>query len=234
MKSPAKSSNEELSLQIGDLRFLVVEDHGFQRWVARRALEDLGAKVVLEAGDGRAALEILQNSTKPVDIIVSDLDMPEMDGMELIRHIGEVGRPVSLIIASALDSALIGSVETMTAAYGINLLGSISKPVTGKALEEAISRHFNSAANLQKSNTPSPAISVDEILEGLGRLLAVGTVLVDHLSHHAQILAERVFLSVHDNPLVARQRDRRKNEDDRVHDRKFDAYGSPDANWKRT
>ena len=167
MKSPAKSPNEELSLQIGDLRFLVVEDHGFQRWAARRALEDLGAKVVLEAADGRAALEILQNSAKPVDIIVSDLDMPEMDGMELIRHIGEVGRPVSLIIASALDSALIGSVETMTAAYGINLLGSISKPVTGHALEEAISRHFNSAANLQKTNTPSPAITVDEILEGL-------------------------------------------------------------------
>lgn len=153
--------------QIANLRFLVVEDHGFQRWAVRRMLEDLGARVVLEADDGRAALEILQNSPEPVDIVISDLDMPEMDGMELIRHVGEVGRPVSIILASALDRALIGSVENMTSAYGINLLGAIKKPITAQALEAAIGRYVIAPTRLKSVGSVGPACTLDEVIEGL-------------------------------------------------------------------
>ncbi|MEO8103914.1 MAG: EAL domain-containing response regulator [Betaproteobacteria bacterium] len=167
MKHPTPSPTKDFTPPIADLRFLVVEDHGFQRWAVRKALEDLGARVVLEAADGRAALEILQNSPEPVDIIVSDLDMPGMDGMELIRHIGEVGRPVSIILASALDRALIGSVETMTSAYGINLLGAIKKPITAEALQAAISRHVIAPAAVKPISTAGPAFTLEEVLEGL-------------------------------------------------------------------
>ena len=75
--------------EIKALRFLVVEDQGFQRWVAASVLAGLGAKDVICAADGREALEFLSRADPPVDIVVSDLDMPQMDGMELIRHMGE-------------------------------------------------------------------------------------------------------------------------------------------------
>ncbi len=167
MRTENETREMEMTPPIADLRFLVVEDHGFQRWAVRRMLEDLGARVVLEAADGRAALEILQNSPEPVDIIVSDLDMPEMDGMELIRHIGEVGRPVSIILTSALDRALIGSVETMTSAYGINLLGAIKKPITAQAMEAAISRYVAAPADTTRAKSIGPTFSLDEVIEGL-------------------------------------------------------------------
>lgn len=167
MTDPKVAPSGEAAGQAADLRFLIVEDHGFQRWAVHQMLEELGARVVLEAADGRAALEILQNSVEPIDIIVSDLDMPGMDGMELIRHVGEIGRPVSIILASALDRSLIGSVETMTTAYGINLLGAIEKPITAQALAAAIRRHQIPRANVERVNAAGPTFMLEEIAEGL-------------------------------------------------------------------
>src|SRR5271170_1082930 len=120
----------EEPMVVADLRFLVAEDHDFQRRMIVRMLTGLGAAQVFEAADGYRALQVIRDPARPIDIIVSDLDMPGMDGMELIRHIGDARVQVSMILSSALDRALLGSVETMTKEYGITLLGAIEKPVT--------------------------------------------------------------------------------------------------------
>ena len=155
--------------QIALLHFLVVEDHGFQRWATRQLLENLGARVVFEAADGGEALRILQHSEERIDIIISDLDMPGMDGLEFMRHVGETGATVSVILASALDRALIGSVETMTAAYGINLLGAIKKPITADALEAAIRQHAIPHVNDVRTRAVEPTFTIEEIVEGLDK-----------------------------------------------------------------
>jgi EAL domain-containing protein (putative c-di-GMP-specific phosphodiesterase class I) len=64
-----------------------------------------------------------------------------MDGMELIRHMGETGRPISLIVMSALERSLVASVEQMARVYGVNLLGAIEKPATAKKLAALIALH---------------------------------------------------------------------------------------------
>ena len=158
---------EVAATPIADLRFLLVEDHDFQRWAIRKILEGLGARFISEAADGRAALEIFRNTDEPINIIISDLDMPGMDGMEFIRHLGAAGTPVSIILASSLDRALIGSVETMTTAYGINLLGAIKKPITATALEAAIRLHTPSLPSVQRDKALGPTFTLDEIVEGL-------------------------------------------------------------------
>jgi EAL domain-containing protein (putative c-di-GMP-specific phosphodiesterase class I) len=155
----------ETPREIGDLRFLVVEDHGFQRWVLGNILEGMGAKYVFSAGDGAAALQVLSQLDTPVDIIVSDLDMPGMDGMEFIRHIGGLGYPVSLILVSSLERSLIASVEAMARAYGVNLLGAIEKPPTATKLGNLVNLH-QAPAGIK----PAPivhAFSATEIAEGL-------------------------------------------------------------------
>lgn len=126
---------------IADLGFLVVEDQGFQRWTLATILRRLGALRVFAAEDGRSALDVMEGLTQPIDIIVTDLDMPGMDGMEFIRHIGETYDRVSLIVSSGLDRPLVDSVETMASAYGLNLLGTIEKPVSANKLESLILRH---------------------------------------------------------------------------------------------
>src|SRR3954466_13523031 len=101
------------------LHILVAEDHDFQRKTVVRMLGALGAINVSEAGDGKAALDIFTKAQPPINIIISDLEMPGMDGMEFMRHLGGADRPVSVILSSALDEELISPVALMPRAYGI-------------------------------------------------------------------------------------------------------------------
>ena len=131
-------SQDDTAAKVADIRFLVVEDQDFQRALIVRMLTAIGARDVVEAVDGHAALELWKQRERPIDIIITDLDMPRMDGMEFIRHLGEEGYPVSVILASVHDRALLASVGTMTEAYGITLLGTIAKPVTVQKLQALI------------------------------------------------------------------------------------------------
>lgn len=154
-------------MQIADLHFLVAEDHSFQRRSLVRILNNLGARNVVEAVDGRAALEVFQNRILPIDICIVDLNMPGMDGMELIRHLAEANSRVSMILASALDRTLIASVETMVKAYGITLLGAIEKPATIEKLQNLINL-YQAPAALSKSSQPAlPRFALEEIAHGL-------------------------------------------------------------------
>jgi len=152
---------------IANLRFLVAEDHEFQRSVLVRMLESLGAKAVHEAADGHGALKILQDPTRPVDIVISDLEMPGMDGMEFVRHLGETGVRVSIILASALERKLLASIATMSEAYGINLLGVVEKPITPAKLEALITLHKPAQVQWGRSKTAGPTFTLEEIAAGL-------------------------------------------------------------------
>src|SRR5207302_6633610 len=129
-------------MRIADLRFVVVEDQGFQRWLAANLLRELGAEFVLPAEDGHGALDLLTAPEPPIDIVVCDLNMPGMDGMELIRHMGQMRHAASLIVVSGVDKAILGMVELMSREYGVRLLGAVEKPLTVKKLKPLIERHW--------------------------------------------------------------------------------------------
>ncbi len=150
---------------ISNLSFLVVEDHDFQRRMLVKTLERLGATVVHEAADGQSALDIVHDPQRSVDIIITDLDMPGMDGMEFLRHLGAAGLRVSLILVSALERKLLASIATMSEAYGINLLGCIEKPLTPANLLPLIQLHRPEQAQI--SRAPDDAFTLEEILAGL-------------------------------------------------------------------
>jgi EAL domain-containing protein (putative c-di-GMP-specific phosphodiesterase class I)/CheY-like chemotaxis protein len=153
--------------QLSDLRFLVVEDQGFQRWAMGQMLETLGAAKIFSASDGQAALEIVKSLEPPIDVIVTDLNMPGMDGMEFIRHLGELEARIGLIVASEQDRSLISSVITMARNYGVDVLDAIEKPVTTKKLATALER-FSRRPTVAERATP-PEFDLDEIVHGIAR-----------------------------------------------------------------
>lgn len=148
------------------LRFLVVEDHAFQRRILLKTLENLGAVHVQEAANGHSALEIFRSSPQPVDIILTDLDMPGMDGIEFLRHIGESRKPVSVVLVSAVERSVLASVETMAAAYGITLLGTLQKPITATDLETLILAHWPPTHDSAKPAKPA-AYPIEQIAAAL-------------------------------------------------------------------
>lgn len=157
------------SMSAAELCFLVVEDHDFQRNALLKMLARLGATHLLEAKDGEAALEVLRQSRKPVHIIISDLDMPGMDGIEFIRRIGASGQLVAVLVVSAIDSAVLASVEAMADAYGIPLLGVLTKPFTQRALQDVIGRYRPAVRTASGAAANGPMFSLQEIREGLAR-----------------------------------------------------------------
>jgi len=144
-----------------DLRLLIVEDHDFQRQQMAGCLRRLGAEDIHEAACGHSALELMADLEPPVDIVISDLDMPGMDGMEFIRRVGESWYEPALIIVSALEPSLIRSVRTMAAAYGLSLLDTIEKPATPRELLSALCKYKPD----QRRHRPAPAVARYSVAE---------------------------------------------------------------------
>lgn len=71
----------------GSVNVLVVEDEAFSLRFVSRVLEKLGVASVVGAENGAEALKVLENSETPIDLVISDIEMPEMDGFELVRRI---------------------------------------------------------------------------------------------------------------------------------------------------
>jgi len=127
-------------MRLGDLSVMVVEDHGFQRRVALRLLEELGLTRINAAADGRAALDELEKLPVPPDVVLVDLDLPEMDGIEFIGHVASRKLARTIVLTSALDPALLNTVQGMTRAYGTRVLGVVEKPLTTAKLAEVLAQ----------------------------------------------------------------------------------------------
>ncbi|MEO5669358.1 MAG: response regulator, partial [Ramlibacter sp.] len=112
------------------LKFMVVEDHPFQRRIIMSYLLGRGALEVRGFGDAESALEALNAGTCPADIMVLDLSMPGMDGMDLIRSLSGTTHSVALILNSAMSPNLLASIVQIAKRYRVALLGAVGKPLT--------------------------------------------------------------------------------------------------------
>lgn len=144
---------------------LIVEDHDFQRRVLARMLSALGAKQVHEAENGRVAIDLLERGLTP-GLVICDLDMPEMDGMAFLRHLGKLLPDVPVIIASALDPALLGSVAKMADAYGVRLIGVAEKPIPRVHLAQLLAAS-DTLPRRGRAAVPVPSFSLAEIEAGI-------------------------------------------------------------------
>lgn len=127
---------------------LVVDDSALQREFVTSLLRELGFVNILQATDGVHALRVLESQDgAPVDFVLSDLDMPGMDGIELMREIAEKKWAHNLIVMTARDPRLLDAVESMALEdKAIHLLGALRKPLSRDQLAHVLSRVLPDAA----------------------------------------------------------------------------------------
>jgi len=109
-----------------DARLLIAEDEANLRLVLQKELQRLGYRVHA-AADGEAALRQLEENN--VDVLLCDINMPRMDGMELLRHVHERPNPPEVImltgqgtIETAVEAMKNGAHDYLTKPYSINEL----------------------------------------------------------------------------------------------------------------
>ncbi|MFA9439706.1 EAL domain-containing protein [Uliginosibacterium sp. sgz301328] len=160
-----------LAARIVDHGVLIVDDSDLQRTHTAYALETLGVTRVAHANDGFVALQRLQTMSPPPAVAIIDLEMPGMDGVELIHSIARLPSHPVLIVSSAREPAIISAVETMVRNLGLPLLGALPKPVTRGALSRMLAS-FDEAARTTKRDASTQDFGVDA--EGLRNALGTG------------------------------------------------------------
>ncbi len=167
------------------LRVLLAEDNAVDQQLASPLLEKRGHKVVV-AGNGREALAALEK--QPFDLVLMDVQMPEMDGFEATAAIREKEKATAdrLPIIAMTAHAMKGDPERCLAA---GMDGYVSKPIQAKTLFEVME---GLTATYSKGDTAAPAAQAGEILDPDEALAQV--------DGDAQLLAEMALLFLRDCP----------------------------------
>ncbi|WP_170235754.1 GGDEF/EAL domain-containing response regulator [Colwellia demingiae] len=90
--------------------------------------------------------EFLTLALYPEDIILLDLMMPEMDGVEVIRHLAQQNCPASLMLISGYDSGVLHSAETLALSCGLNVTKTFTKPINTEVLTSFLTSLSNRQA----------------------------------------------------------------------------------------
>ena len=120
-----------------NMRVLVVDDFSTMRRIVRNILRQIGFQNVVEADDGTTAWEVLKR--KKIDFIVSDWNMPNMTGIELLRKVRASEQfahiPFLMVTAEAQQENIIEAVQAKVSNY-------IVKPFTADTMKQKIDKIF--------------------------------------------------------------------------------------------
>lgn len=203
------------------LRVLVVDDEGPARARLKDLLADCSAEMPLEvvgdAATAREALDVL--AAKGADVVLLDIRMPEMDGIELAQHLQKLDEPPAIVFTTAYDAYAIRAFE-------VHAIDYLLKPIRLARLKDALGRARStrnpSADALREMSKGAPAflsaqergrihlIPVNDViyLKAELKYVTVRTAQREYLIEEALARLEQEygdrFVRVHRNCLVAR------------------------------
>jgi len=202
------------------LRVVIVDDEAPARSRMRDLLAECAGEIALEiageAASGREALELL--SREPADLVLLDIRMPEMDGIEAARHLQNLEQPPAVVFATAYDDYAIRAFE-------LHAIDYLLKPIRLARLREALARAraapLRTDALREIARAPRAHLSAQErgrihlipiadviYLKADLKYVTVRTAAREHLIEESLTRLEQEFgsrfLRVHRNCLVAR------------------------------
>jgi two-component system chemotaxis response regulator CheY len=129
-----------MAMPSSDINILVVDDMAAMRKILKTLLAQLGYKNVDEAEDGKQALEILRRNPDKYQLVITDWNMPNMTGIELVQEIRKDEKlkhlPILMVTAEAKKENVLMAIKA-----GVN--NYIVKPFTAETLKDKIEKIFS-------------------------------------------------------------------------------------------
>lgn len=119
---------------------LLVDDEAFQLQLLSRQLAILGRDQVQVCTSGQQALTLLEKQPVGEQLIFLDLNMPDMDGVEFIRHLVDISYAGALVLVSGEDERILETAVRLARAHQLLVLGHLSKPVQSGSLKMLLDR----------------------------------------------------------------------------------------------
>jgi EAL domain-containing protein (putative c-di-GMP-specific phosphodiesterase class I)/FixJ family two-component response regulator len=122
------------------VKLLLIDDDTFALTLMEHQLAVLGFADVRSFTQAGEALSACGPDGRGADVVICDLQMPDMDGVELVRHLGRAGFEGGVVLVSGEDEHILKSVSSLARAHRLNVLGALRKPVSSAQLGELLAR----------------------------------------------------------------------------------------------
>ncbi|WP_394246748.1 EAL domain-containing protein [Vibrio profundi] len=138
---------------------VVIDDSPAILMVVKSLLAELGFLHVVTYSNPRKALSEIKANPEKYSAVFTDLNMPDIDGMEVIKQLGEIDYQGGVCIVSEMDARVINLAANIARQHRIHLIGNITKPVDTEKLKTAISKiHY---LNLRRSKDTTALLPAD-------------------------------------------------------------------------
>lgn len=155
-----------LTDSLNNLRVLLVDDDPFIRRITTTVLNSIGISAVLDAENGEDAITLLKQNN--VDLLISDIQMPEMNGIELIKQIRmgntAVDRDLRTLVISSFSNT-----EVLSSCIALDINGFLVKPITQQAASEKIVKALSESPHLKAAKEYAPITSDLSSLEAIAK-----------------------------------------------------------------
>lgn len=204
--------------RISQIRILLLDDDTFMLKLLTKMLANLGYTEVIACDNGSDALKKLDQPDTCPDLILLDLNMPDMDGIEFVRYLVDRNYHGTLILVSGEDERMLRTAEKLVHAHKIQMPGYLHKPVDPGRLSEILqrweaetltqplqtSKKNYSAAEIQAAinrqelvNYYQPKVSV-----ATGEVIGVETLVRWHHPQDGLVMPERFIHTAEKNNLI--------------------------------
>ena len=144
---------------------LIVDDEVFVLETTAFILRKLGFKEVYTALSAKLAIDLISSNETPVSLVLCDLNMPDVDGVELLRIFAEQNFEGDIVLFSGEDSRTLNMAESLAKARNLSVLGAVSKPLNVAELSQLLVRRGK--VLLQKDRAATQLVSKEQLIRGI-------------------------------------------------------------------
>lgn len=122
------------------MQTLLIDDDAYSLWWLARQLEQCGHAPGTSCESATEAMTLLETHFETITLVFCDLQMPEMDGVQFVRHLARIGYRGDLVLVSGEDLRILQTVEKLAQAHQIRVLGTLTKPVAPAQLQPLLDK----------------------------------------------------------------------------------------------